>query len=95
MQFLRIPEPFDNPDWIFELKMDRFRALAHAYIAASSSRARSNAVFSRARVAGSRKCGSWIVQPSAGTDTTLSLAIEGTNVTACDVQRTRSAIVSV
>jgi bifunctional non-homologous end joining protein LigD len=25
---VRIPEPFDDPDWIFELKLDGFRALA-------------------------------------------------------------------
>jgi hypothetical protein len=23
------PAPFDHPDWIFELKYDRFRAVAH------------------------------------------------------------------
>jgi bifunctional non-homologous end joining protein LigD len=23
------PRPFDDPDWIFELKLDGFRALAH------------------------------------------------------------------
>jgi bifunctional non-homologous end joining protein LigD len=26
---LRIQEPFNNPDWLFELKLDGFRALAH------------------------------------------------------------------
>ena len=29
MRLLRIPEPFDHPGWIFESKMDGFRALAH------------------------------------------------------------------
>jgi len=29
MRLLRIPKPFDHPDWIFEPKMDGFRALAH------------------------------------------------------------------
>jgi bifunctional non-homologous end joining protein LigD len=29
MTLLRIQEPFNNPDWIFELKLDGFRALAH------------------------------------------------------------------
>jgi bifunctional non-homologous end joining protein LigD len=29
MRLLRIPEAFDNSDWIFEPKMDGFRALAH------------------------------------------------------------------
>jgi len=29
MRMLRVPEPFDSPDWIFEPKMDGFRALAH------------------------------------------------------------------
>jgi bifunctional non-homologous end joining protein LigD len=29
MRLLRIPEPFDDPEWIFEPKMDGFRALAH------------------------------------------------------------------
>lgn len=29
MRLLRVPEPFDHPDWMFELKMDGFRALAH------------------------------------------------------------------
>ena len=29
MRLLRIPEPFDHPDWIFEPKMDDFRALAN------------------------------------------------------------------
>jgi bifunctional non-homologous end joining protein LigD len=28
MPLVRIPEPFDNPDWLFELKHDGFRALA-------------------------------------------------------------------
>ena len=28
MRLLRIPEPFDNPDWIFEPKMVGFWALA-------------------------------------------------------------------
>jgi bifunctional non-homologous end joining protein LigD len=30
MPLVRIPEPFDHPDWLFELKHDGFRALAHA-----------------------------------------------------------------
>ena len=39
MRLVRIPEPFDGPDWIFEPKMDGFRALAHiAGVAAPSSR---------------------------------------------------------
>jgi bifunctional non-homologous end joining protein LigD len=29
MRLLRIPEAFDHPDWIFEPKMDGFRALAY------------------------------------------------------------------
>jgi bifunctional non-homologous end joining protein LigD len=29
MRLLRIPEPFDHADWIFEPKLDGFRALAH------------------------------------------------------------------
>lgn len=29
MRLLRVTEPFDNPDWIFEPKIDGFRALAH------------------------------------------------------------------
>jgi bifunctional non-homologous end joining protein LigD len=29
MRLLRIPEPFDHPDYIFEPKLDGFRALAH------------------------------------------------------------------
>src|SRR5689334_13819602 len=29
MPLVRIPEPFDHRDWIFELKFDGFRALAH------------------------------------------------------------------
>ena len=29
MRLLRIPKPFDHSDWIFEPKMDGFRALAH------------------------------------------------------------------
>lgn len=29
MRLLRIPKPFDHPHWIFEPKMDGFRALAH------------------------------------------------------------------
>ena len=28
-RLLRIPEPFDHPEWVFEPKMDGFRALAH------------------------------------------------------------------
>jgi bifunctional non-homologous end joining protein LigD len=29
MRLLRVPEPFDHPDFVFEPKMDGFRALAH------------------------------------------------------------------
>src|SRR5215208_705059 len=29
MPLLRIPEAFDHPDWLFELKHDGFRALAY------------------------------------------------------------------
>ena len=29
MRLLRIPEPFDHPEWLFEVKFDGFRALAH------------------------------------------------------------------
>jgi bifunctional non-homologous end joining protein LigD len=29
MPLERIPEPFDHPDWVFEVKHDGFRALAH------------------------------------------------------------------
>jgi bifunctional non-homologous end joining protein LigD len=29
MRLMRIPEPFDDPDFIFEPKLDGFRALAH------------------------------------------------------------------
>lgn len=29
VRLLRIPEPFDSPDFIFEPKLDGFRALAH------------------------------------------------------------------
>ena len=29
MRLLRIPEPFDHPDFLFEPKLDGFRALAH------------------------------------------------------------------
>ena len=29
MRLLRIPEPFDHPDFLFEPKIDGFRALAH------------------------------------------------------------------
>jgi ATP-dependent DNA ligase len=29
MGLSRRPEPFDNPDWLFELKWDGFRALAY------------------------------------------------------------------
>jgi ATP-dependent DNA ligase len=29
MPLLRLPEPFDHPDWLFEVKHDGFRALAH------------------------------------------------------------------
>ena len=29
MPLLRVPRPFDHPEWIFELKHDGFRALAH------------------------------------------------------------------
>jgi bifunctional non-homologous end joining protein LigD len=29
MRLVRRPHPFDHPDWIFELKLDGFRALAH------------------------------------------------------------------
>ena len=29
MRLLRIPEPFDHPDFVYEAKLDGFRALAH------------------------------------------------------------------
>jgi bifunctional non-homologous end joining protein LigD len=29
MPLVRLPEPFDHPDWLFEVKYDGFRALAH------------------------------------------------------------------
>src|SRR4051794_2046721 len=29
MPLVRVPEPFDHPDWLYELKHDGFRALAH------------------------------------------------------------------
>jgi hypothetical protein len=29
MPLVRVPGPFDHPDWLFELKHDGFRALAH------------------------------------------------------------------
>jgi ATP-dependent DNA ligase len=29
MPLVRIPEPFDHSDWLFELKHDGFRALAY------------------------------------------------------------------
>jgi bifunctional non-homologous end joining protein LigD len=29
MPVVRLPEPFDHPDWLFEVKHDGFRALAH------------------------------------------------------------------
>ena len=29
MRLIRRPEPFDHPEWIFELKLDGFRALAY------------------------------------------------------------------
>jgi bifunctional non-homologous end joining protein LigD len=29
MRLLRIPEPFDHPDFLFEPKIDGFRALAY------------------------------------------------------------------
>lgn len=31
MPLVRIPEPFDHPDWQFELKHDGFRALAYVH----------------------------------------------------------------
>ena len=29
MRLLRVPEPFDHPEWLYEVKFDGFRALAH------------------------------------------------------------------
>ncbi len=29
MPLIHIPEPFDHPDWLFELKHDGFRGLAY------------------------------------------------------------------
>ena len=29
MRLLRIPEPFDHPDWLYEVKFDGCRAVAH------------------------------------------------------------------
>jgi bifunctional non-homologous end joining protein LigD len=31
MPFVRLPEPFDHPNWIFEMKHDGFRALTHIH----------------------------------------------------------------
>ena len=31
MRLLRIPAPFDHPDFLYEVKFDRFRALAHVH----------------------------------------------------------------
>ena len=40
LRLLRIPEPFDHRDWLYEVKFDGFRALAHVpAITASSFRA--------------------------------------------------------
>jgi ATP-dependent DNA ligase len=36
MRLPRVPEPFDNPDFLYELKYDGFRALA--YLSATRSR---------------------------------------------------------
>ena len=45
MRLLRVLEPFDNPDWMFEPKMDGFRALARVRYRASSSRQRAMLFF--------------------------------------------------
>ena len=29
MPLVRLPEPFDHPDFLYEVKFDGFRALAH------------------------------------------------------------------
>jgi len=37
MPRIRIPRPFDHADWLFEVKLDGFRALASRVISAGSS----------------------------------------------------------
>src|SRR5688572_29139933 len=31
MRLLRIPQPFDHPDFVYELKLDGFRGVAHVH----------------------------------------------------------------
>ncbi len=51
MRLLRIPEPFDHPDWLYEVKCDGFRALAHV----------NGATYAARRSTGSRKKGARLV----------------------------------
>jgi ATP-dependent DNA ligase len=37
MPLVRIPEPFDHDEWIYELKLDGFRALAFIDVIIASS----------------------------------------------------------
>jgi bifunctional non-homologous end joining protein LigD len=41
----RFPEPFDNPDWLYELKYDGFRALAYVRTAGVELRSRTDHVY--------------------------------------------------
>jgi hypothetical protein len=47
MPLVRLPEPFDSPDWIFEIKYDGFRALAYLEHGACRLVSRNCVVFRR------------------------------------------------
>lgn len=47
MPLVRIPEPFDHPDWLFELKHDGFRAMAIIEAGRCSLVSRNGHVFAR------------------------------------------------
>src|SRR5678816_3616026 len=49
MRFVRRPHPFDHPDWIFELKLDGFRALAHFEISKAELVSRNGNTFASFR----------------------------------------------
>ena len=56
MRLVRRPRPFDHPDWIFELKLDGFRALAHFENGKGELVSRNRNTFASFQSAGSRNC---------------------------------------
>jgi hypothetical protein len=61
MRLLRIPDPFDHPAFIFEPKLDGFRALAHIRGHRCELVGRNGHVFTSWPQLGDRWCGTGVV----------------------------------